>query len=140
MVINKREFFRLKLAVPFSFSVMKAQGADVPGSRTFHYQTQDLSGGGLRFETDLELVPRDELRLTLLLPEARPIEVTARVVWCQEVEVEEENMLVGGLEFVDIDQEEQDRIVGFLFKAQIEARHKRRQEREQFRKKGTSGA
>ncbi|HSR53807.1 MAG TPA: PilZ domain-containing protein [Acidobacteriota bacterium] len=138
--MNKREFFRLRLAVPFSFSVTKAQTAEVSRSQTFHYQTQDLSGGGLRFETDLELEAGDELHLRLVLPEANPIEVSARVVWCQSVEAEGQAILVGGLEFVDIDEEEQDRIVGFLFRTQIEARKKRRQERKQFERKDASQA
>lgn len=134
-MVNKREFFRLKLAVPFSFSVKKAQAADVSTGRTFHYQTQDLSGGGLRFETDLDLREGDELELRLLIPETKAIEVTARIVWCQRVEAQGESMLVGGMGFVDIDEEEQDRIVGFLFRAQIEARNKRREERRQFEQK-----
>ena len=117
-----REFFRLKLSVPFSFTVLEAKDPQIARNQTFTYRTQDLSGGGLRFETHLPLVRGDSLQLHLILPTSEPVKVHARVVWSKRSSEEGDEVYKGGLEFVDIDEEEQDRIIGFIFRSQIEAR------------------
>lgn len=121
-----REFFRLRLSVPFSFTVLEAKNPSIARNRRFADQTKDLSGGGLSFETDLPLVQGDVLHLHLTLPvseagpsPAGPVEVKSQVVWSRK---EDDGTYHGGLVFVDIDAEEQDRIIGFIFRAQIEAR------------------
>ncbi len=113
------------MSVPFSFSVIESKNPHVPKNQTFTYHTQDISGGGLRFETHLELSSGDLLNLTLMLPGLDPVKVSARVVWCQSIQNSKgESTFEGGIEFIDIDEEEQDRIIGFMFRAQIEARKK----------------
>ena len=119
---NKREFFRLKLSAPFAFLVIESKNPRIATNQVYSNQTQDLSGGGLRFETHLELQLGDRLQITLHLPSMSPVKVDAEVVWSQPVETPEGEIVIGGLKFLDIDEDEQDRIIGYLFRAQIEAR------------------
>ena len=123
---NQREFFRLRLSVPFSFAILEAQDPKVPTNQTFTFQTQDLSGGGLRFESALPLEAGDCLQLKLIFPGSATIDVKATVVWCDKVRAPDIELYTGGIRFEGISEEEQDTIVGHLFQAQIEARKKAR--------------
>ncbi len=124
VVENKREFFRLKLSIPFTFSVIESKDSRIATNQVYTHQTQDISGGGLRFETHLALQAGDRLQISLHLPSMMPIKVDAEIVWSQWIQTPEEELNIGGIRFLDIDEEEQDRIIGFLFRAQIEARKK----------------
>jgi len=123
-VENKREFFRLKLSIPFTFSVIESKNPRVAANQVYTHQTQDLSGGGLRFETHLALHSGDRLQLSLHLPSMAPVKVNAEVVWSERIQTPEEELNIGGIKFLDIEEDEQDRIIGFLFRAQIEAKKK----------------
>lgn len=125
-MLNKREFFRLKLAVPFSFTVLESQDSHIPTQQVFSYQTRDLSGGGLRLETSLALRPGDRLRLKLMMPALEAIRIQGRVVWNRRQRGREDELFWVGVAFDEIGDDEQDRIVGFLFRAQIEERQRSR--------------
>ena len=130
VVENKREFFRLRLSIPFTFSVIESKDPRIATNQVYAHQTEDLSGGGLRFETHLSLHTGDRLQLSLHLPTMAPVKVDAEIVWSQQIQTPEEELNIGGIKFLDIDDEEQDRIIGFLFRAQIEARKKHAEPKE----------
>lgn len=119
-VSNKRELFRLRLQIPFSFSILDSTNPKVARNQVYTYHSHDISASGLGFETHLPLRKGDKLSLSLLLPSTESVKVDAEVMWSQQ----HEEVWVGGLTFSGIDNDEQDRIVAYMFRAQIEARKK----------------
>src|SRR5690606_14815106 len=79
---QRRHFFRAEAAVPLSYRVVRQEVTeDGPDSVTYTARALDISGGGVRFESPVELSAGTGLRVTFLPPgDIRKVEATGRVV------------------------------------------------------------
>jgi hypothetical protein len=113
---QRRGCFRVRVAVPFSFQVLRAPDDPGPplGAKA---RTLDLSGGGLRFETDLRLTLDAHLQLLLHLGTDRPL-LEGRVVWGERSRLPGPPRFSYGVEFTDLPQQDRDRVICFLLAQQ----------------------
>jgi hypothetical protein len=64
----------------------------------------DVSMGGVRVYSDLELETGDELKMELFLPDGHPVEFTCRVAWIERLPKDAPAKFDVGLSFVDADE------------------------------------
>jgi hypothetical protein len=117
VALQRRRFFRTRVAVPFSFLVVHTtddQGAPL-GAKA---RTLDLSGGGLRFESALRLTLDAQLELVLHLGQDLPLLVEGRVVWGERSRLRGPARFSYGVEFVDLPRKDRDRVICFLLARQ----------------------
>jgi hypothetical protein len=116
VAMQRRDSFRVRVAVPFSFQVLRTAADPGPpfGAKA---RTLDLSGGGLRFETDLRLRLDAQLQLVLHLGTERPV-VEGRVVWGERSHLPGPPRFSYGVEFMDLRQEDRERVICFLLAQQ----------------------
>lgn len=116
--LEGRKFIRLKDHV-FIFCDLGSNFSD--GSKTI---TQNISGGGAMLETERQIRPGREFKLEIYQPTGRSrkmifsIPVLAKVVWNRKIEKtsfeEGENKYRMGLKFLDIKDEDRQRIVKYV--------------------------
>ena len=77
---------------------LRALSPDLPNFRAL---SVDVSGGGLRLETEAALIPNTKLSLSLDLdiPDQAPIPLKCRVVWCKPTE----RTFEVGLQFLEVE-------------------------------------
>ncbi len=114
---QQRGFFRLDVAVPFSLVVLAAANPSVT-SKTFAFMSQDLSAGGLRFESDAELSLNDRVRVTLHMPPNSDLMSDARIAWKRAASLTSGRTKLFGIEFVRMSERQRDGIFAFLFSIQ----------------------
>jgi len=115
---EKREFSRIKENIFILAAFKKDQ------ENQFKVFTRDISGGGLMFETDLDIPAGSELELEIYQPSDKDKEVffsihtVARVAWIKGIEKdsfeEGENRHQVGVEFSEIKEEDRQRIINFV--------------------------
>ena len=121
--LEKRKFQRLEDNI-FILGALKANHAD--GFKAF---TRDISGGGLMFETDRDILAGSELELEIYQPSNGSkkvifsVYVIAKVTWTKEIEKdafeEGENRYRVGVEFSEIKEEDRQRIINFVNRSMI---------------------
>jgi len=115
--MQRRRAFRVRVAVPFSFVVVR--DADDPGPPlSAKARTLDLSAGGLRFETRLRLTLDAHLELVLRMTNEPPLAVEGRVVWGECLRLPGPRRYGYGVEFTDLPRVGRDRVVCFLLARQ----------------------
>lgn len=112
---QRRQFFRVEVCVPFTFQRVLDK-TDSPDAPFFQEKTQDLSGGGLRFETDVALAMGERLEVALELSEKTPINVEGDIVRKAPARKPDRHSI--GLNFVAIQEGARDRLIAFLFREQ----------------------
>jgi Tfp pilus assembly protein PilZ len=112
--LRRRRFFRVRVAVPFSFIVIQLDGA--PGTPLgVRARTLDLSGGGLKLESELGLALDAHLQLILHLPgDPVPVTTEGRVAWGERARPQSRQRFCYGVEFTDLSKEDRDRVICFL--------------------------
>ena len=80
VAVQRRKAYRVRKAVPFSFTVIEAAEAHLIGEKIDQSRTENLSVGGLAFDTDLPLRLRDKLEINLHLPSSQAVNAVAWVV------------------------------------------------------------
>ena len=116
VALQRRRFFRARVAVPFSFLVVHATD-DHGASLGAKARTLDLSGGGLRFESALRLTLDAHLELVLHLGPDQLL-AEGRVVWGERSRLRGPARFSYGVEFTDLPRRDRDRVVCFLLARQ----------------------
>jgi len=107
--------------LPLTFYVEGEQAQPLPRPTPIN-----LSMGGAGIVTERDLAPGDSLLLTLFLPSGLPIQTQAKVV--RSVPVSTPAMAATyqiGLQFIMIDEKDQERLNSYLLKVQVERRRTR---------------
>ena len=125
---EKREFVRIRVALPVRYKFLSRDPAFAPNSDEIHEgSTNNISGGGLLLKAripDLQwlaplLMERIVLGLNIQLPHDEiPVKALTRVAWIEAVEEGTQKGLLG-LRFKEIGQEDQDRILQYIIRCQM---------------------
>lgn len=86
----------------------------------------DISGGGLRFQTDSMLKVDDELTFVLDIGDKKPLSLRGRVLRVEEKEAPDRPVFQVAVQFGDLLSGERDRLVSWITKGQREIIHEER--------------
>jgi len=123
--IQRRQFFRLKVALPVEFLLQEtpaAEGDSEPKPRAFRAVTYDISGSGLSIRHKTSLPSGAMLEAKFALPgEKATLKVICQVVHCTNLSAAMEAALYHvGIRFLAISEADRTRIVRHVFKAQTD--------------------
>jgi len=116
--LKKRAIPRIQSEVPVSVSVLSAAENQLISAAPFDSKTHDISTAGLRFDTSLPLKKGDELKLKLLLSPEQEITVNAKVMGTKKVKRGGEAVTLVGTQFVEIQLDDQIKLLQFLIDAE----------------------
>ena len=125
MLGERRDFFRLGVEIPVT--ILMQHNNDSTGHMFVSGVIRDLSGGGVRIDTNMSIDKQKSLQLRFTLPvndlekSSHDFFVNARIVRSQKKN--QKKYSTYGVQFVDILPGIQDRIVKFLFDLQIASRY-----------------
>ncbi|MDE3034897.1 MAG: PilZ domain-containing protein [Nitrospirota bacterium] len=118
---EKRAFFRVDTVLPLTIYIEGEQAQPLPRPTPVN-----LSMGGAGIVMERSLAPGDSLLLTLFLPSGPPIQTQAKVVRSVQVSTPATAATYQiGLQFIMIDEKDQERLNSYLFKVQVERRRTR---------------
>ena len=141
--VERRKFFRLPIDLTFRFiPVSFPEGFEknilqrkqvVAGwhsqlnhqAYSAHAHSVDFSGGGLMMISEFAVSEGDEIFLAIDVP-GLSLEVAARVVRSYSFESGDKKVQQVGVQFVGLDENEQDKIISFIFREQRRQRQRRR--------------
>lgn len=119
--MQRRRFVRLEDNVPLRVRVLKPKsGSGAEVLEEFKAETRNVSGGGALFILPRPLSPGTWLEVDLFLPE----KLTCRAQVRRVTVLPETHMVQVGVEFMDLPQRDQDRIIKYIFRRQRELRQK----------------
>ena len=116
--LKKRAIPRIQSEVPVSVSVLSATDDELVSAAPFDSKTHDISTAGLRFDTTLPLKKGDELAVKLMLSPEQEITVNAKVMGTKKVKRSGEAVLLVGTQFVEIQLDDQIKLLQFLIDAE----------------------
>jgi len=116
--LKKRAIPRIQSEVPVSVSVLSATNDELVSAAPFDSKTHDISTAGLRFDTTLPLKKGDELALKLMLSPEQEITVNAKVMGTKKVKRSGEAVILVGTQFVEIQLDDQIKLLQFLIDAE----------------------
>ena len=116
--LKKRAIPRIKSEVPVSVSVLSATDDELVSAAPFDSKTHDISTAGLRFDTTLPLKKGDELAVKLMLSPEQEITVNAKVMGTKKVKRSGEAVILVGTQFVEIQLDDQIKLLQFLIDAE----------------------
>ena len=116
--LKKRAIPRIQSEVPVSVSVLSATENQLVSAAPFDSKTHDISTAGLRFDTSFPLKKGDELELKLLLSPEQEITVNAKVMGTKKVKRGAEAVTLVGTQFVEIQLDDQIKLLQFLIDAE----------------------
>ena len=114
VVVQRRTSCRVCLPIPFSFTVIGAADSQLISQKAFKGTTQNISAGGLAFETSLPLEVRDQLAVNLHLSSSSNLDTRGWVVRSQPVENRGDDLQSIALMFQQLEAKQQDRLLKFL--------------------------
>ncbi len=114
VVVQRRTSCRVCLPIPFSFTVIGAADSQLISQKAFKGTTQNISAGGLAFETSLPLEVRDQLAVNLHLSSSSNLDTRGWVVRSQPVENRGDDLQSIALMFQQLEAKKQDRLLKFL--------------------------
>ncbi len=117
-VLQRRKSYRVRLPVPFSFTVIDAAETQLIDEKVRDSTIQNLSVGGLAFETPLPLKREDKLEMHLSLSSSQKVNVLGWVVRSRPVQGYEDNLLSVAVMFLQLAAEEQSQLLKFLSEAE----------------------
>jgi len=117
--VELRENFRVPVLIEAEFYVFK-DGKIQKAKGTI----LDISAGGVKLSTDIELEPRDKLFLNFELGDKRMEEVEAEVI--RKAITGEKGVNHYGLRFINLTKEQEDSIIKFCLARQLELARKMR--------------
>jgi len=132
-----REYFRLATEIPVTLFNVTAGTAEETGSGGLRIASEgrlprivNISGGGLRTETEMSMTVDDIIYATfhLPLPEPKVIPVVTQVVHSDLVQRAEGVCVSAGLRFMHINERDRDAIVRFVCNEEIRRIRQRRKE------------
>lgn len=111
---QRREFFRLKY-------LLQCKLKSLENEQTCEATVQDISGGGVRVISPRSFYIGEKIECTLFLDE-HMIAVAAKVVRSQRMPDDKRYEI--GVQFIDVSEQNQNKIVGYIFHKQGELRQK----------------
>ena len=114
VVVQRRTSCRVCLPIPFSFTVIGAADSQLISQKAFKATTQNISAGGLAFETSLPLEVRDQLAVNLHLSSSLNLDTRGWVVRSKPVENRGDDLQSIALMFQQLEAKKQDRLLNFL--------------------------
>lgn len=132
-----REYFRLNTDIPVTLFNVTAGTAEESGSGGLRVAVEgrlprivNISGGGLRTETEMAMALDDIIYATfhLPLPEPKVVPVVTQVVHSQLVERAEGTCVSAGLRYMHINERDRDAIVRFVCNEEIRKIRQRRKD------------
>jgi len=114
ITIQRRRYYRVNAAIPFSFSVIDASEAHLIGEKSSTAKTQNISVAGLRFETSLGLKGGDKLEMNFRLPASQVVKAVGWVVRTEAVPKKDKVLSAVALKFLQLNEEHQIRLMEFL--------------------------
>lgn len=114
ITIQRRRYYRVNAAIPFSFSVIDAAEAHLIGKKVSTAKTQNISVAGLRFETSLGLKAGDKLEMNFRLPASQVVKAVGWVVRTEAVPKKDTVLSAVALKFLQLNEEHQIRLMEFL--------------------------
>ena len=121
VTLQRRQSQRVLSDFPFAFSVVDAAHSKLVSDEFHEARSNDVSGGGLRFTTDLPIRQGDELKIRLDISPTENLVISAQVVASERVEIDETEFTSVGTEFVRLQPEERNRLVQAVVDAHEEA-------------------
>lgn len=116
MVMEKRKYWRVQCELPVRYSIINAKGAgDLPGSQ--ESTILDIGFDGVAFPVDHPVNIYDVFDLEISLPEPPPVKVTGEIRRATKVE----DAYLLGIHFLDIKDEDRERIKEYLLRKVSEA-------------------
>jgi c-di-GMP-binding flagellar brake protein YcgR len=112
--VQRRKAARVRVPIPFSFTVIAAAQTELVGETVSDCQTQNISLGGLKFETSLPLAPGDRLEIDLHLTPSQFVNAVGWVVRSEAVERDGKSLHAVGMEFLQLEAKEQNQFLLFL--------------------------
>lgn len=125
---DQREYFRLGTDIPVILFNVTAGTAEESGAAGLRVAAQsslprivNISGGGLRTETEMEMTRDDIVYATfhLPLPEPKIVPVVAQVMHSEELRRNEGIVFSAGLRFMHINERDRDAIVRYVCNEEI---------------------
>ncbi len=125
---DQREYFRLSTEIPVILFNVTAGTAEETGAGGLRVASQggfprivNISGGGLRTETEMAMTADDIVYATfhLPLPEPKVVPVVAQVMHSEAVTQGEEVFYSAGLRFMHINERDRDAIVRYVCNEEI---------------------
>jgi hypothetical protein len=107
--VDTRRYQRFVKSVDVQYQLLRADGEIVPGQGQM--MTLDIGGGGMKIRVEQRLHSGDLLYLHLPI-DAVPFFSLGRVIWIDDSRVADR--FVAGLQFVDLSESEQQRLVKIL--------------------------
>ncbi|MDA2930268.1 PilZ domain-containing protein [Acidobacteria bacterium AH-259-O06] len=112
--MERRKSLRVSSSIPLSFMVIDADQTYLIGERVLNVATQNITVGGLRFETSLPLKVGDTLEMNLHLSPSQQVNAVGWVVLSEPVERGGKYVNSVALEFLQVEAEEQKQLLQFL--------------------------
>ncbi|UPU36666.1 DUF5634 family protein [Geomonas paludis] len=125
---DQREYFRLGTDIPVILFNVTAGTAEESGTAGLRVASQsslprivNISGGGLRTETEMEMTRDDIVYATfhLPLPEPKVVPVVAQVMHCDKIDSGDGVIHSAGLRFMHINERDRDAIVRYVCNEEI---------------------
>ncbi len=114
MTVQQRKSYRVSAAIPLSFTIIDAADAQLNGEKVPEVMSQNISVCGVFFEQGLLLTVGDKLELQLHLPSSEPVYAVGWVVRCEPINVDERSLHSVAVEFLQIDEMDQFRLLESL--------------------------
>ena len=114
VTIQRRRPLRVRATITFSFTVIDAAETQLVGKKVLRSKTQNVSGGGLAFETRLPLRVGDKLEMNLHLFKSERVNAVGWVVRSEPVEHDGKHVNSVGVQFLQLEDKEQVQLLKFL--------------------------
>jgi c-di-GMP-binding flagellar brake protein YcgR len=114
VTLQRRRYSRVDSEIPLSFRIIGAAQSGISTEEVFVAKTQNISGGGFAFETNVPLKVGDMLQVDLCLSPSQQVSATGWVIWSKPTGHEESSLSSIGLEFLEPDPKLQQQILPFL--------------------------
>ncbi len=114
--VQRRKAARARVSIPFSFTVISAAKTELVGETISDCQTQNISLGGMKFETSLPLALGDRLEVGLHLTPSQLVNAVGWVVRSEAIERDEMSLHSVAMELLQLEAAEQNQLLLFLLK------------------------
>jgi c-di-GMP-binding flagellar brake protein YcgR len=110
VTLCRRKSLRLSSEIPLSFIVSQAKQKELVSEKALDLKIQNISVGGIAFETDLALEVGDELKVNVSLPRLAQVSAEGWVVRSEKVKHDGRWLNSIALEFLGLDPQKQKQI------------------------------
>ena len=119
ITLGRRKYSRLSMAVPISCQVTHTSSDVLEKPSVFSNRVQNMSAGGLSFDTEVALEVGDELNIELDLPDLQNLSVGGWIVRSNPSENSPKGQQSVALEFLGLGQEKETQLLKFLDQYQL---------------------